>query len=269
MGKLKTPRLAFRAEYVSPDTENSDDVNRARLELMRIVKEVFPKFLEKLAADVFPLFDQAATDGKLERAGYNFELVLFSDNFQRALDALAEENGVKAALLNWATDFNAATDWLMVRALRTLRSWHIAPASRQQLRWETGHSLDGPPAIGKPFEFSFSGWETRLVTWAHYCEVARRRFEEKLSEYERETRELVESEGLIRARRTYSRVNLEWFVLYQFAGESSKRIAERAAKNGKAVDDSTVLKGIKAAAKLIGWKHLRKPKRLMQNRKIR
>jgi hypothetical protein len=49
MGKRKTQRLAFWGEYVSPDTEISEEVYRARLELMKIVKQVFPNFLKKLS----------------------------------------------------------------------------------------------------------------------------------------------------------------------------------------------------------------------------
>jgi hypothetical protein len=79
--------------------------------------------------------------------------------------------------------------------------------------------------------------------------------------------QLAESMGLVRARRKYSPDNLEWFVLYQFAGISSKTIADRyVAVEGKDLDESTVLKGIKAAAKLIGWNHLRQSR---QNRKTR
>jgi hypothetical protein len=287
MGKRKTARSAFDGEYASPDAENSADVQRSRLILMRTVKRVFPKFLEKFSTDVFPLFDQAAKNGTLARQGYDFEQVLFADNPRRVnpldprltpLEVLAEENGVKAALLKWANEFNAATDWLMVSALRTLRRWRLWPQLRLELTWDASWAIGGRipatdgrfknPGAGRPFEFSFHEWETRLLTWAKYRAEAHRRFEEKLSEYRKETRELVESEGLIRVRRKYSPVNLEWFVLYQFAGESSKRIAERAARNNKAVDDSTVLKGIKAAAQLIAWKHLREPKRRPQNRKI-
>jgi hypothetical protein len=72
--------------------------------------------------------------------------------------------------------------------------------------------------------------------------------------------------GLVRARRKYSPDNLEWFVVYQFAGMSSKIIADRVVAEGNDVDESTVLKGIKAAAKLIGWNHLRQSR---QNRKTR
>jgi hypothetical protein len=54
---------------------------------------------------------------------------------------------------------------------------------------------------------------------------------------------------------------------YQFAGISSKTIADRSVVvEGKDLDESTVLKEFKAAAKLIGWNHLRQSR---QNRKTR
>jgi hypothetical protein len=74
--------------------------------------------------------------------------------------------------------------------------------------------------------------------------------------------------GLVRARRKYSPDNLEWFVLYQFAGMSSGTISDRYAAQGRVIEESTVLKGIKVAATLIGWNQLRQP-RLTRNRKIR
>jgi hypothetical protein len=55
----------------------------------------------------------------------------------------------------------------------------------------------------------------------------------------------------------YSLDNFEWFVLYQFAGLSSTVIADKWARTHAAVDESTVLKGIKAAATLVGWDRIR------------
>jgi hypothetical protein len=49
---------------------------------------------------------------------------------------------------------------------------------------------------------------------------------------------------------------------------SSSSIVNRYVGQGKALDESTVLKGIKAAAKLIGWNRLGPPPHT-QNRKVR
>ena len=123
-------------------------------------------------------------------------------------------------------------------------------------------------ATGDAFEFRCEGWETSLFTWSAYSESLRQRFEEKLLDYEKVTRKLAESSGLVRARRKYSPDNLHWFVLYQFAGLPSTKISDRwSLTNEGSVDASTVLKGIKAAAQLIGWHHLRVPQG-KRNRKI-
>jgi len=84
----------------------------------------------------------------------------------------------------------------------------------------------------------------------------RAQFEEYLQEYERKSREHFESRGLIPARTKFSPPNLEWFVLYQFAGQSSKAIVDHLAQSGQVAEDSTVLKGVKAAAELVGWDRL-------------
>jgi hypothetical protein len=161
-----------------------------------------------------------------------------------------------SALSKWAARFHIKDEWLMDEALRTLRGWYVAPDWRKSLRWNTQRARLGACSTGEEFEFHFNGWETELFTWPAYRESLRKRFEDKLTEYEKNTRELAKSCGLVRARRKYSPENLEWFVLYQFAGRSSTSIA-----NGKYGEDpdSTILKGIKAAAHLIGWDHLRKP----------
>ena len=259
MAKRITPHLSY-AEYVSPDEDNSVQVWQARLRVIEAAERVHPPFLRKLSTDVFPVYHQLASEGKLAREGYNFEKALWSENpALTPMDVLAEEGGLKSALTRWATQFNAEVEWVMLGALRTLRDWYVVPDWRESLKWNTFHGRSQTVAIGKDFEFRYQGWEMRLLTWSDYSESVQRLFEAKLLEYERATRELAESLGMVRARRKYSPDNFDWFVLYQFAGRSSTEIAERWARNLKAVDESTVLKGIKAAAKLIEWRHLREP----------
>ena len=170
------------------------------------------------------------------------------------------------ALRKWTTKFNVDDEWLVNDALRTLRGWFVAPEWRRSLRWDTQYGLSRITAsTGERFEFTCEGWETELLTWSRYSESVRERFAKQLSQYERETRKLAESHGLVRARRKYSPNNFDWFVLYQFAGQSSTEIA----KTGYGDDpDSTVLKGIKAVAKLIGWQHIRKVAKAKRRRKI-
>jgi hypothetical protein len=148
---------------------------------------------------------------------------------------------------------NEGLNRCMVGALRTLHGWYVAPDWRNSFAWDHHHGRRDIPAVGRAFEFRYQGWEVRLLTWQAYSNSLRERFESKLSEYEQQTRELAESIGLVRAQRKYSPDNLEWFVLYQFAGMSSRKIVDLYAGKDKALDESTVLKGVKAAARLIGW----------------
>jgi len=253
MTQRKTPSLLY-AEYLSPDPDSSGQVWKARLQLFETVRRVYPKFLGKLLAEVFPLYARLAQDG------YDFNVLWRS---RSPYEALPRDSGLRSALSLWAVEFNAAVGWLMDDAIRTFRLWHVASDQRAALSWNTLHGHRLVVGMGDTFTFVCEGWETTLLPWPAYRDAVRRRFEEKLSDYEKETRALAKSQGLVRAQRKYSLKNLEWFVLYQFAGKSSKAIADR-----YETDDSTVLKGIKAAAKLLGWERLRDsaPRR---NRKIR
>ena len=264
MAKRTTPSLAA-SEYVSPNSDASVQVWRARLQVIEAAKRVFPTFLEKLSADVFSLYCQLAKEGKLAKGRNDFHKALWGKS---PYDALTDEGGLKVALAKWAADFNAEAEWLMVGALRTLHGWYVAPDWRSSLAWDHHHGRKDVSAVGKAFEFRYQGWEVRLLTWQAYSQSLRQSLEKKLLAYEKQTRELAESMGLVRARRTYSPANLEWFVLYQFAGMTSSSIVNRYVGEGKALDESTVLKGIKVAAKLIGWNRLGPPPQT-QNRKVR
>jgi hypothetical protein len=264
MAKRTTPSLAY-SEYVSRDSDNSVQVWQARLRLIGAAKRVYPIFLKKLSADVFPLYCQLAKEGKLAKGRNDFDKALWGKS---PYDALTDGGGLKSALKKWVAYFNAEDDWLMDGALRTLRGWYVAPDWRESLTWNPQHGRRDRPAIGETFEFSYPGWEVQQLTWQAYSTSLRQSLEKKLLACEKETRELAESMGLVRARRQHSPDNLEWFVLYQFAGMTSKTIADRYVVEGKALDESAVLKGIKAAAKLIGWDHLRQS-RQTRNRKTR
>ena len=264
MAERTTPSLAF-GDYVSPDPDNSVQVWLARRQVMEASQRVYPRFLKKLSTDVFPIYRRLAKAGKLAKGRINFEKALWGKS---PWEALTEEGGIKAALLQWAGQFHAEASWVMVGALRTLWGWYRFPAWRDSLAWDRHHGRRDRPTIGKTFEFSHPGWEVQALPWPAYAQWVRNSFEKRLLEYEEETRELAESEGLVRARTKYSPDNFEWFVLYQFAGMSSTAIVDRYAEKDKFLEESTVLKGIRAAAKLIGWNQLH-ASRHTGNRKIR
>jgi hypothetical protein len=65
MAKRKTPSLAL-SEYVATDADSSTELWRARLEMIEAVKRIYPKFLETLLAEVFPLYRQLAKEGNAQ-----------------------------------------------------------------------------------------------------------------------------------------------------------------------------------------------------------
>ena|SRR5579862_5722122 len=261
MSKREAPRLAYFSEYSSEDSESNEAVYRARLLLLGELRKVLPIFFEKLARDVFPCYEDMA------QAGYDFDGIVWTDS---PLDLLPDDAAVKQALSDWASQFNANADWLVTGALRTLRAWHIKPERRQRLEWDSGHFVSGSGHWNaEGFQFQFEPWDGRLP-WSDYSRSLRKEFGKTVAAYERKTRQAAKANNLIRTQVKYSPVNLEWFVLYQFAGMSSKEIADREISqgSGRAADESTILKGIKAAAKLIAWDRLRRPN-VTRGRKIR
>jgi len=262
MTARRIPRLAL-CEYVAPDN-SSNAVLRARQNLMRCVLRVFPEMLKQLSAEVFSAYiELAKSDFNIEKFLWNSMLSPFEN--------LPQESSLRAKLSKWASKFHAEQDWFLDEMLRTLRGWHVAPDWRTELRCNPIGGVTTTLACGEPFKFDCEGWEMQLRTWAEYSLSVRKRFEKHLAEYEGESRKLAESCGLVRAPHKYSPDNLKWFVLFQFAGLSPKRIADRPDNTLKPANEDTILKGVKAAARLIGWESLRPtPARTgHRNRKIK
>jgi hypothetical protein len=239
MAARKRPHFAPHREYVSADPRKSEEVFYARLRMGQVIKLRCPTLLEDLARDVFP-FVSRIPEGDSTKTG-------IADD---CLDAIAV----------WANKFNidSKNAWFLGDVLRTLEYWRRHRGAREALMWAP---VLRPVRISHAglFEFRHKPWTTDL-TWADYKNALQKEFKVALSEYEKRVRELAESQGLVRVQRTHSPRNFDWFVLYQFAGKSSKEIVD-ACKDNVPVDESTVLKGIHRAAKLVGWDRLRKPSR--------
>ena len=279
MARRKIGRLAY-GEYISSGSE-SIQVSRARLELFESVRRVYPRFLKKLSTRVFPFYRDLAEakckfwgiDGPSHLSPY--ELITQTSaassggHCADSATTIKKRQKLKAALAKWATDFHADRLWLKDDAVRTLRGWHSAPEWRKSLKWNPfyGHLLTCA-STGEVFEFQYPGWETELLTWARYNQSIRERFYQELLQYEKRTRKLAESCGLVRAQQKYSPANFEWFVLHEFAGMSSTQIARDKIVGQRADPDSTILKGIKAAAKLVDWGSLREAN-FKPSRKVR
>jgi hypothetical protein len=268
--RRETPRLAY-PEYISQDAQNSIQVSRARLVLFETVKNVYPKMLRELSEKVFRLFEDLASggyifwaiDGPRHQSPYESLLIpsaASSGGYKADTSASKEKRGeLKVVLDEWAHTFNVTERWAKDEVVRTLGHWHRDPEGRKSLTWNPVYVHSCSVSTGEPFHFHCEGWETELLTWLRYRKSVRQRFEEQLLQYEKKTRELAESCGLVLAQLKYSPANFEWFVLYQFAGLSSTKIADERSRTHAAVDESTVLKGVKTAAKLIGWDRIRNP----------
>jgi hypothetical protein len=252
----RTPRLAY-CEYVASDN-SSVAVQQARWDLMRCVRRVFPSMLEQLAVDVLPAYKELA------KSDFKIEAILWHSRLSPVKE-LPEDSSLRNALLRWAGKFHAEQDWFLDHMLRTLRGWHVASDWRSKLKCNPIGGVTSMVAWGEQFIFECEGWEMQKLTWAGYSRSVREQFEEQLSAYQIASRKQAESHGLVRAPHKYSPENLEWFVLYQFAGLSSKKIADRADLFS---DESTILKGVRTAARLIGWDSVRKTARAL-NRKNR
>jgi hypothetical protein len=217
--------------------------------------------LERLSGDVFPCYS------RLAKQGYDFDRILSSPNVS-PWDALPEDSELKPVLSKWAAACNADVEWIKSLALRILRDWYAVPAWRESLQCNPVQARLITTA-GEDFEFRYPYWELEWQWWSTYRKLVRAEFERSLSDYEKRTRKLAESRGLVRTQRTYSRNNFEWFALYQFAGLPLVAVAKWWKDHHKGqIDGSTVFKGIKTAAKLAGWQRLRTPQR-NRNRKIR
>jgi hypothetical protein len=169
MAKRTTPPLAY-SEYVSLDSDNSVQVWQARLRVIEAAKRVYPKFLEKLATDVFPLYCQLAKEGKLAKGRNDFDKALWG---KFPYDALTDDGGLKLALSKWADHFNAEAEWLKVGALRTLRGWYVTPEWRESLKWDPQYGHRDRPVVGKKFKFCYPRWEVQLLSWQAYSKSLR------------------------------------------------------------------------------------------------
>jgi hypothetical protein len=162
---------------------------------------------------------------------------------------------LKTALSEWARAFNADVDWVKDIALHILEGWHVNTGWRETLKWRLGREwLITIP--NEDFDFHFAPWEFEREPWLAYKELLEESIHKKVLAYEKSSRELALSHDLVRAPRQYSQENFDWFVLHEFVGEFYPVIARRFSQH---LDPVTVRKGVKTAAKLLRWQHLRAP----------
>lgn len=248
--KKELPRMA-QGEYVLPGA--SDQTAAARWEFSQAVRRVLPRFFTRLRARIYPEYARlAAEQHGYWKPGWTFETwCLHSDR----------ENRLAPLLRAWAAAFHAEEEWILEGALQTLWLWHEHPAWRAALdisgfrTFPAGETLLNDDE--RRFRFEDPGWDPQWERWSDYCASLVGRWKSAVARYEKEMRALVASRGAVPARKRFSSRNFEWFVLYQLGGISSVRILAR--YDDVEGDESTVLKGVKVAAALLQWGHLRQP----------
>jgi hypothetical protein len=234
--------------YVLSDPEKNLQAYAARIALIESARRVLPSFLERLHKSVYPEFcglpgELTERDGLLARIP---DRVKCADivQFDKTLHALA----------SWMEEFNAGQDWIRDGAWRTMHYWRSFPAVKEARAWQPPI---GPDSISLcetgPFRFEYLPWFMEVQRWPNYEERLKQAFAKALKDYRERCDAIAKANGLVAVRRTYSAKNLDWFALYQFGGLSSTKIA---AKVGGV--ESAILKGVKAARRLLAWKDLRR-----------
>jgi hypothetical protein len=256
MQKRRSPRLA-QGQYSARVPAENLALKNARFRLLETIRRLYPDLLKALSAEVLPIYSHLA------------QTTPYSDCLLEVgcPARTTEEIELKSVFSKWADKFNINSDWLKDEALRALGCWHEHPESLAALKWCPHPVFMRMVVTAEPFEFHAAAWELELQSWPAYRESVRSEFETKLAEYRKIAHDRAKLRGLVETPHKYSPENLEWFVWYQLAGLSSTEIAKRS-KHKDSVDESTVLKGIKAAAKLVGWASMR-ASNASRRRKIR
>jgi hypothetical protein len=237
-----------RGEYARAGYPTDDETAGARRELVGVIHRCVPEFFGQLKDSVFPNFELRFRE---LQSNSNLRGWLATRDF-------VQSQLIDGLILPWARQFNAGDEgWVLRGALATLVAWfeyHDWLKSADTRRF-CNQPVDRVLLDYVRFEFVDVGWGPQFEKWAAFRARVRKRFEEELKAYECYIRSKIESRGGQLARYRYSAVNLEWFALYQLRGLSSTRILKE--HESSKSDASTILKGIKTAATVLGWMSLR------------
>jgi hypothetical protein len=250
MGLRKTRKLG-PGDLASNDPEDSQSVFAARLALIDATREPLPEFLKTLFDEVFPVYCSLVTR-HAELREFTFTWQMF-----RALPPRADYKVFKTALIGWARRFNAEEDWVLEQAWRAFKAWDKFPQSKQSLEWWQGKNWRDI-FVSERFQFEWEPWQPQFRSWTWYRAAIQKAFDKAASEFESKTRAAARAHGLISTPRSHSPANFDWFVLYQFRGLSCNQIADRVAVPEEEPDASTIMKGVRTAQRLVGWKRLRR-----------
>jgi hypothetical protein len=266
----RRPSGLASGDYLRRGNSVDDQTREMRVVLIDAILREAPDFFESLRRDIFPRFARYARVAERTRRGPGYwELGWRFETWDaHASVSRSRTNRFKPYLLEWASAFHAdGESWVLEGALETLAAWYEHPHWREGL----DVTLFCPPVATEilvdyeRFTFEDSGWSPQWERWPDFRARVVARFETQLAAYETTTRGMIEALGAERSQNSFSRVNFDWFVMYQMLGMSSTKILNRVAAsghrraNGRPVrgDESTVRKGVNAVAKLVAWKSLR------------
>ncbi|MFL6352271.1 MAG: hypothetical protein ACJ74Z_10530 [Bryobacteraceae bacterium] len=159
-------------------------------------------------------------------------------SFQDEAHALHWAQDQRSELRKWARAYNLRQEWCVEVALQTLHHWVEHSSSLLFVRW----SLPAYVLHQVGFGFSDAGWISG--SWSDFEKHIRKRFEAELTKYRLHFKGSDEKRNLR---------HFNWLALYQCAGLSHRKIADKyAGQTSAAISEDTVSKGIAAAAALIG-----------------
>jgi hypothetical protein len=236
-------------EYVLPDPEKNFQAHAARIVLIESTRRVLPNFLKSLHDSVYPEFcllpkELRVKDGLLGRLPEIPPDCAERIQFDKTLRALEL----------WMEKFNAVENWVRDGAWRSMHYWGSWPVHERFYAWFPSLGPDSIPLCDTgPFRFEHLPWFMEVQRWPKYEERLKEKFKKALTDYRERCDAIAKANALLPVRRTYSAQNLDWFALYQFGGLSSTKIA---AKVGGV--ESAILKGVKAAQRLLAWEDLRR-----------
>jgi hypothetical protein len=253
--QIKPVRNLAWGDYILRDQGQNTELAGSRWILMEVVSRVLPRFFEQLSDRVYPTFARLAKDrpGYWE-PGWTFETwQLQSDSNQQ----------LTPVLLGWARRFHAEETWILEGALQTLWLWS-QDLELLKLLYIGGfrssccvNTLSSEAE--RQFTFTHDGWDPQFQTLASFRGLFKKQVQSDLDAYVQRLSSLMESQGAVRARKRYRVAHFEWFALYQLGGVSSNLILGQG--SSQSGDESTILKGVKAAAGMLQWKNVRKARK--------
>ena len=268
-------------------SEYATDRRGFEASFLETVSRLVPELVSSLRLDVLPVFealealaDQAADPIVADGLRREFEVagepspvigvlhgsnVRFSERPFRltirwsALRVADESDRVypdflplRIAVERWAEKFNmVGSGFFLNSAIATLRQWSEFPQFIDidneclVLRGRGGFS----PVSGEESRFSFenSGWDPAYERFSSFEARLRKQFDSELSAYRGRLEELAEERGHLRIPDFHRTEHIEWLALFQCGGQSLAKIKETWAQ-----DTTTISKGIKNAAELVG-----------------